>query len=311
MRVIFFGTAQFAVPSLEAVAAHHTIVRCVTQPDRPQGRGLLTAASPVKQVAERLGLPLSQPERVTRELCEAVPPDVGIVVAYGRLIPREVLDAPPQGMVGVHPSPLPKCRGAAPVTWTILRGDTQTGVTIFRLNERLDAGDILSVRSTAIDASEDAQHLTQRLAQLGAEELVRVLERMASGTQQAVAQDESQATFAPKLTKAQGAIDWQQPADVIARQVRAMIPWPTAMTQWQDVELKILKAVARQPSDPAARATPGRIVMVSEEAISVGTGAGTLEISEVQPAGRRRMPVAAFLAGHPVRIGDKLGELNV
>jgi methionyl-tRNA formyltransferase len=224
MRVIFFGTGEFAVPSLEAVVAgRHEVVLCVTQPDRPQGRGLATAPSPVKRAARRLRVPLAEPECASPNLCAELKPDVGVAVDYGRLIDRELLRGPRYGMVGVHPSLLPKYRGAAPVAWAILNGETTTGVTIFRLNERMDAGDILWQQAAPIGPEESAGELAGRLSALGAEGLTRTLDELASGPARAVAQDESRASLAPKLTKAQGQIDWRAPAESIARHVRPEI----------------------------------------------------------------------------------------
>ncbi len=309
MRVLFFGTSAFAVPSLERVAgAGHTVVLCVTQPDRPQGRGLGLEPSPVKQTALRLQLPLAQPERLEADAFRSLQPDVGVVVAYGNLIRRELLALPVHGMLGVHPSLLPKYRGAAPVAWALLNGESQTGVTIFRLNERLDAGELLRSHRVSIEPGEDAEALTNRLARLGAEELVRGLEQISEGRAAWTPQDEAQASLAPKLTKAQGRIEWSQPAEAIERLVRATIPWPGASAEWSGEPVKVWRAVAQGPEGTtAAGARPGTVAHVSPEAIGVATGTGLLELLEVQPAGRRRMTGKEFLAGHPVRVGDRFG----
>ena len=302
---MFFGTAEFAVPSLERlVARRHAVVMCVTQPDRPQGRGLAPAPSPVKRAALRLGLPLSQPEQPRRDLFIPLAPDVGVVVAYGRLIRKELLDFPTHGMVGVHPSRLPKYRGAAPVAWTILQGDTATAVTIFRLNERLDAGDILLQESSSIQPEEDAEALSKRLAEQAAALLVRGLNLLASGRAQWIPQDESHASLAPKLTKAQGHVDWRATAQELERLVRATVPWPGAVAAWHGQPLKILAASVGRAEDEVP---PGTVVAVGET-VAVATGRGTLEITDVQPAGKRRMSIKEFLAGHPLKVGEKLGE---
>jgi len=308
MRVIFFGTSAFAVPSLEQLVAHHHIVAmCVTQPDRPQGRGLACEPSPVKQVALRFGLPLSQPERVRLDLCDSLQVDVGVVAAYGQLIPDDVLKKPPHGMLGVHPSLLPKYRGASPVAWALLNGETTTGVTIFRLNERLDAGELIVQQSVAIEPTEHAETLTNRLAQLGAQQLVRALELLHTGRAMFTPQEESQATFAPKFTKAQGRIDWHQPAAVIARLVRATVPWPGAMTAWKGEALKIWSVSLPETSTAVSGAAPGTIVHVGSDGVTVATGTGALCLHEVQAAGRRRMTIKEFLAGHPMRVGERFG----
>jgi len=308
MRIIFFGTAAFAVPSLEqVVAARHTIVMCVTQPDRPQGRGLGREPSPIKRAATRLDLPLAQPERLGASSVTATRPDVGVVAAYGQLIPADLLRMPAHGMVGVHPSLLPKYRGAAPVAWAILNGEAVTGVTIFRLSERLDAGEVMSRATVPIGPAEDADALTNRLARLGGEELVRALEAVDAGGVRFEAQDESAASLAPKLTKAQGRIAWEQPAEAIARLVRATIPWPGATTSYQGKPLRVWSASVEDAGATHPAAAPGTVIRVTEGTIAVATGQGTLLLGEVQPSGKRRMSVNAFLAGHPVRPGDAFG----
>lgn len=303
---MLFGTAAFAVPALEQlVAGRHTVVRCVTQPDRPQGRGLLREPSPVKQAALRLGLPLEQPERPEAALFEGLRPDIGVVAAYGQLIRRDLLALPPHGMLGVHPSLLPKYRGAAPVAWALLHGETATGVTIFRLNERLDAGDLVLQRRVAIEPHEDAQALTGRLAQAGAQALVEALAAIAEGRARFEPQDESQASLAPKLTKAQGRIDWEAPADAIERLVRATVPWPGASTTWRGTPLKVWRAAVG--AEEPRQAMPGTVVRAGPGGVGVATGRGTLDLLEVQPADRRRMGIAEFLAGHRLTVGEQLG----
>ena len=308
MRVIFFGTSEFAVPSLEHLAASgHHIIMCVTQPDRPQGRGLARESSAVKRAARHLALPLLQPERLQVRLFEDLHPEVGVVAAYGQLIRRELLELPSRGMVGVHPSLLPKYRGAAPVAWALLKGETTTGVTIFRLSERVDAGEVISQRRVAVEPGEDADALTRRLAQLGAQELVSALEAMSAGRATFTPQDESTASLAPKLTKAQGRIDWRKPAAAIERLVRAVVPWPGATTDWRGAPLKVWRATLRTEEASSPHPAPGTVVQLTPDALSVATGQGILDLREVQPAGRRRMSVNAFLAGHPVHVGERFG----
>ncbi len=307
MRVVFFGAGLFAVPSLERLARRHTVVVCVTQPDRPQGRGLRRAPTPVKGTALGLGVRLAQPERLEIGTFEPLEPEIGVAVDYGRLIPQALLAWPPHGMLGVHPSLLPRYRGAAPVAWALLNGESSTGVTIFRLNERMDAGDILAQRRLPIQAGDDAEALTGRLAELGAEELLGALEAVASGRARFRRQDDAQASLAPKLTTAQGVIDWRKPAAAIERQVRAMVPWPGARTSWRGRELKLFRASSGREKTGAPRILPGTIAEVAPEAVIVATGEGTLELKDVQLAGRRRMSVREFLAGHPINVGEILG----
>jgi len=305
MRVVVFGTSAFAVPSLEQVAARHDVVLCVTQPDRPQGRGLSLEPSPVKRAALRLNVPLIQPERLTAGNLTGLQADVGVLASYGQLVRREVLAVPTHGVLGVHPSLLPKYRGAAPIAWAILNGETATGVTIYRLNERLDAGEMLCQREAPMAPDEDTGRLAERLAQIGAEELLRGLDVLASGHARFRPQDDSQATFAPKFAKAQGQIDWTQPAEQIARMIRAMTPWPGATAAWQGQPLRIWAATADGRS--ASGAVSGQVVRVAPDAVVVGTGGGTLTVTEVQLAGKRRMPVSEFLVGHLVHPGDAFG----
>ena len=273
MRVIFFGTSAFAVPSLEGLLAQgHAVVSCITQPDRRSGRGLVPEPSPVKQAAVRLRLPLLQPQRPQRDLVVGAGAEIGVVAAYGELLSADLLALPTHGMVGVHPSLLPAYRGAAPVAWAILNGERQTGVTIFRLNERLDAGEILTQRRTPIELVEDAQRLTDRLARLGAEALIEGLKAIAVGTARWTPQEEARASAAPKLTKADGVIRWDEPAEAIVRRIRAMVPWPGAVTTQQGTSLKLWRASVTadtpgsapgtvQPRGPVA----GRVVLLAKE----------------------------------------------
>lgn len=303
MRVIFFGTSTFAVPSLEAVlTGGHSVAMCVTQPDRPRGRGLRPGPSPVKEAAERLQVPLSQPARPVAGPLRPLEAQVGVVVAYGNLIPREILMLPAYDCLGVHPSLLPKYRGAAPIAWAILNGETETGVSIFRLNERLDAGDVLLQRRVSVAPNEETDVLAARLASLGADALVVALTAIQEGTATFTAQDDTAASLAPKLTKAQGRIDWTQSAEQIERQVRATIPWPGATTSWHGASLKVwgarIGAAAREG------AAPGTVLVATAECLEVACGTGSLSMLDVQPADKRRMSIAAFLAGHKVQGGD-------
>ena len=304
MKIVFFGTSAFAVPSLERLAARQQVRLCVTQPDQPQGRGLKPEPSPVALAAQRLNVPLRQLTRLDRAVLDESGAEAGVVVAYGTLIPRDALAAPRHGMLGVHPSLLPKYRGAAPVAWALLNGETTTGVTIFRLNERLDAGDIVVQETASIEPDDDAQTLTARLARLGAEALVRAVDMLEAGRPACHPQDDAAATLAPKLTKAQGRVAWAAPAETIARQILALVPWPGAGTTWQRQDLKLWAANAV----PGSGGTPGTVVRVTEEMIEVATGRGTLVIREVQLAGRTRMRVREFLRGHRVNIGDHVGD---
>lgn len=308
MRVIFCGTSSFAVPALERLAASgHEVVGCVTQPDRPQGRGLAVEPSPVKRAALALGLPLRQPERLRLEDVQPLQAEIGVVVAYGQLIRRDVLDAPRHGMLGIHPSLLPAYRGAAPIAWALLCGESVTGVTIFRLVERMDAGEIVLQRTVPIAPGEDAEQLSERLSRLGADAVVEAIALIREGRAAPRMQDESRVTMAPKLTKAQGLIDWSAPAEAVVRLVRATVPWPGATTSWRGAPLKIWRAEVAAQSAPE-RPAPGTITGIDGAAIHVAAGQGVVRLTEVQAPGRRRMDVKQFLAGHPMRIGDRFEQ---
>lgn len=308
MRVVFFGTSAFAVPLLERlVGGGMTVIGCVTQPDRRQGRGLRVTPSPIKEAAQRLHVPIRQPQRVGVRDVEDWRPDVGVVAAYGQLIPEELLRWPPHGLLGVHPSLLPKYRGAAPIAWAILNGERETGTTIFRLDRRLDAGEMLLQRSMPIEPGEDAQALGERLAALSAQLLLEALQALSRGRATFHPQDESRASLAPKLTKAQGTIDWSAPAETIDRLVRATVPWPGATTTWQKQPLRVWRALMPVPPVPGT-GVPGTVVAVRPSGVIVATGRGCLELQELQPSGRRRMSAQEFLAGHRVDVGQQFGE---
>jgi methionyl-tRNA formyltransferase len=293
------GTPAFAVPTLERmVAAGHAVTAVFTQPDRPKGRGQSQAASPVKIAAERLGLPVYQPERVRRpevvEELRSLQPEVMVVVGYGQIIPQSILDIPPRGIINVHASLLPKFRGAAPIQWAIARGETRTGVTTMRIDAGLDTGEMLLKANTDIGADETAVELSVRLAEMGAELLERTLARLSDIKPEK--QDNSQSTLAPILKKEDGWIDWTRPAREIANRVRGFQPWPGCYTLWRGKRLAIWRARAVAGSGPA-----GEI-----RGAQVACGDGALELIEVQPEGKKRMTAEAFLNGHQVKDGEVL-----
>ena len=307
MRILFFGTSAFAVPILERLVERgHAVVGCVTQPDRPQGRGLKLKPSPVKAAATARGLRIDEPER----LCEAMPgwraldAELGVVVAYGRILPADLLALPPHGMLGVHPSMLPKYRGANPMGAAILGGETATGVTIFRLNASMDAGEIALQREVPIEPNDTTEALSTRLADLGAELLVDAVDRLAAGRLTLTAQDDSQATFSSKISKADGRIEWGRPAAAIHRLVRAATPWPGAWTTWRGEILKVWDA---QPAPSTTSAAAGAVISAGADGLTVATGQGALVIRELQIAGGRRVSSKEFLAGHRMNAGDALG----
>ncbi len=309
MRILFFGTSAFAVPSLERlVATGFRPLVCMTTSDRPQGRGLKPLPSPIKRVALQHGLLVEEPDdlRAVAAASQAALPDVGVVIAYGRLLPADVLGCARYGMLGVHPSLLPAYRGANPIAWPLLEGARATGVTIFRLNERMDAGDIALQESVAIAPRDTADTLSARLAQRGADLLVKALRLLEQGTLAFHPQEERGATCSEKFTKAHGRIDWHAEAVAIDRLVRAVTPWPGAYTTWQQAVLKIWDAEPAHETDASGR--PGEVVQASAAGMVVATGKGCLVIRELQLAGKRRMTAAEFLAGHRLHKGDLFGN---
>lgn len=308
MRCLFFGTSVFAVPALAALrTSSHEIIGVVTQPDKPAGRGRKLTAAPVAEFAREQGMSLIQPPTLKDDAAvdaiRALQPECIVVVAYGKFLPKVLLDLPKHGCINIHPSLLPKYRGAAPINWAILNGDTVTGVTTMCLVEEMDAGDVLLQREVAIGPDETAAELHDRLAPIGAELLVETLDRIATGRAQATSQDPARVILAPSLTKAHGQIDWHRPAVEIARHVRGMQPWPNAYTALHGARLTVFRA---EVSHARTEAAPGTVTAVTR-AIHVATGDGQLCLTEVQSAGSTRMSVPDFLRGHHITPGRVLG----
>ncbi len=296
LRVIYAGTPQFAVPALDALAAMPAveIVAVYTQPDRPAGRGQRLTASPVKERALALGLPVLQPltlkDPATQAELAGVAADLMVVAAYGLILPQAVLDAPRLGCVNIHASLLPRWRGAAPIARAIEAGDTETGVTIMKMALGLDTGDMLLTRTMPILPDDTAARLQERLAEQGAEALSEALPGIVDGSLCGVPQDEAFATYAAKLSKAEARIDWRESAALIARRVRAFNPAPVAFTHWQGELLKIWQA--EEANAPAA--APGTIVSVDQRGFVVATAAGGLRVLACQRAGGKRIAAADF-----------------
>jgi len=309
LNLIFLGTPSFAVPTLERiVAAGHHVSAVFTQPDRPKGRGGQVAASPVKETASRLGLPVFQPERIRRpepvEQLKQMNPDAMVVVGYGQIIPQSIIDIPRHGIINVHGSLLPKYRGAAPIQWAIANGETRTGITTMRIDAGLDTGGMLLKWDTEIGPEENALELGERMAHAGADLLVETLARIEAGSIQPEPQDDSQATLAPILKKENGVIDWDWPAKKIVDRSRGFLPWPGAYSFFRGQILHVWKA--RVAEDPAV-AAPGTLVP-QKRRLLVACGSNTaLELLEIQIEGRKRMPAVAFLNGHQLNENETLG----
>ena len=306
-RVVFMGTPAFACPSLAALlAGPDPVVGVVCQPDRPRGRGLALAAPPVKTLAIAHGLPVLQPTKVRtpefQDELRALAPDLVVVAAYGRILPRAILDLPARGCINVHASILPRHRGAAPIQHAILEGDAETGITIMAMAEDMDAGDVLLVRRTPIDPSDTGGSLGERLAEIGATALMDAIAGLKDGSVRPVPQAADGVTFAPRIERDHTRLDWTRPAHELERAVRAFAPEPSAFTTLAGTTLKVFASEVR----PGAGA-PGSVVESSPRGLVVATSDRALAILEVQPQGKRRMPIAAFLAGHRVAPGSCLG----
>ena len=299
MDVVFLGTPEFAVPTLEKIiAAGHNVQEVITQPDRPKGRRQELAASPVKQAALSHNLPVYQPERIRRpesvEHLKALAPRVMVIVGYGQIIPQNIIDIPQLGIINVHASLLPELRGAAPIQWSIVRGFARTGVTTMRIDAGLDTGDIIDQWETEIGPDETAPELSHRLAEAGATILVQTLSKLKDGKANPVPQDHSRATLAPILKKEDGRIDWQSPAQQIHNLIRGFQPWPGAHTVFRGQSLHIWRSrLVSRRSDLA----PG--ALINEGAVfAVGGDGACLELLEVQLEGRKKMPAEVFANGH-------------
>ncbi len=311
-RLVFAGTPEFACPSLEALArAGHAILLVISQPDRPSGRGQQLKPPPVKTAALRLGLPIEQPEGIdspaVRSRLAELSADAVVVVAYGQKIPPWLLSLPPLGCLNVHASLLPRYRGAAPIQRAVMNGDTETGVTIMRLDEGWDTGPLLCQRRVAIRPEDDAGALHDRLAAAGADLLCEALAGLAAGTVRAAAQDETRATRAPKLKPEEMRLDWSAPAARIQNLVRALAPAPLAETFHAGRRLQIMRVMRPEAAGPAAEAAPGTVIAVRRDGVLVQTGSGPLLLLEVKPANGRPMPAAAYARGHHLLPGAQLG----
>ena len=308
------GTPQFAVPTLRRLAASdHQILAVVTNPDRPQGRGRQPASPPVKSIALELGLEVMQPASIKEpefaDQLQALRPDLFAVVAFS-ILPRRLLRIPSLGSVNLHPSLLPAYRGAAPIIWAVINGETETGITTFRLNPRVDAGDLLLQRRVAIDPDETAGELDARLREQGADMMLETIDRLEAGNIEPLPQDDACVSRAPKLTREDGHIDWNQPAAAIRNRIRGTNPVPGAFTEWNGKPLKIHRARLCETDLDADldRSEPGCVLVADpRQGLVIATGEGGLELSEVQPAGKKSMEGIAFVRGYQIAPGDRFG----
>jgi methionyl-tRNA formyltransferase len=308
-RLVFMGTPVFAEVVLEGLLTDGwNVVGAVTQPDRPSGRGRRILLSPVHQAAKAHGILVLQPKQIKgpvflEDLAD-LRPDMAVVAAYGKILPRHVLSLPPLGCYNVHASLLPAYRGPAPVRWAIMNGEKTTGITIFRMDEGMDTGDILVAESLEIEPDETAGRLTERLARLAARVLSPALRQVVDGTARFVPQDHGKATVVPILRKGDGQVDWRLPAESIRNRIRGLDPWPGAFTFWRRKRLRLWEAEARENG---LAGEPGEVLSVGDQAVRVQTGGGALCLKSVQLEGGRRMTVEEFLRGHDMQPGDRLG----
>ena len=307
MRVIFMGTAPFAEPTLRALfGSSHDVLAVVTQPDRPRGRGRKASPSPIKSLALEHECPVLQPASLRKGAAEeelsSLRPEAIVVVAYGNILPRSVLAIPVHGCINVHASLLPKFRGAAPINWALMQGETVTGCTVIQMDEHVDTGDIWWHGPCDIVEDDDALSLGARLADIGAGGLLEVLAGIEEGTMAAYPQPEEGISHAPKLTKELGHADWRQPATEVHNGIRALIPWPGVSTRLGELSLKLWRSGVRQLSHAQV---PGTIASVTPEGLLVACGTDQLLIREVQPVNRRRMSASDFAQGYRVQQGQR------
>jgi methionyl-tRNA formyltransferase len=310
LRLAFFGTPAFAIPTLEAlVASPHVIAGVVTQPNRPRGRGQRPSEGPVKSFARDIGVPVLQPDRLRDEAfldqLATLDLDLGVVAAYGKILTEAVLAIPRLGMINVHASLLPRYRGAAPVHRAIIAGEEVTGVTIMRVVKALDAGPMLAEVRRPIDPNETSDQVERDLARAGAALLVSTIDALVEGRVQERTQDDSQSSYAPRLTRDEGRIDWHWPAERIHNLVRGLHPWPHAFTFLGDRRIILLRSA--WSAEPPASAMPGTVVEALGDRLLVAAGSGTLQILEIQSEGKRPMTTRDFLAGHPIAPGERVG----
>lgn len=311
MKIIFMGTPDFSVGTLEAlVEAGHDVVLAVTQPDKPKGRGKEMQFTPVKECAMKYNIPVFQPKKVREPECieelRKYNADIMVVVAFGQLLPKAILEMTPYGCVNVHASLLPKYRGAAPIQWAIIDGEDVTGVTTMQMNEGLDTGDMLLKVEIPIEEKETGGSLFDKLSEAGAKLCVKTLEGLEKKTITPIPQGETPTAYAKMLDKQVGNIEWTKSADEIERLIRGLTPWPSAYTNWNG---KVMKIWAAETTNETSDVAPGTIAKVDKDAFYVQTGSGFLKVCELQIPGKKRMDAAAFMRGYQVKAGEKLERI--
>ncbi|MBI1730532.1 methionyl-tRNA formyltransferase [Candidatus Acetothermia bacterium] len=309
MRLLFLGTGSLGLPTLRALiqSNDHQLLAIFTQPDRPAGRGLKLKASPIKEFALEHQIPVYQPEKINRDLDQvrSYNPDVIVVAAYGQILSKELLSIPPQGTINIHASLLPKYRGAAPIQWALIHGESETGITTFLLNERLDTGDLMLKRAIPITEDDTAGSLEAKLAELGSEVIFETLDGIATGKLKAQPQDHLKATLAPKIKKELAQLDWTKSAKELFNLIRGLNPSPGAYTFYKGKRLKIHRS--RVASINAGSATAGEVIQLNPQGLILKTGDNSLELTEVQPEGKKALTGTEFVRGYQIKIGDRLG----
>lgn len=302
------GTPEFAVPSLKAfIESGEEILAVVTQPDKPKGRGLEVIPPPTKVLAAKYGIPVLQPQKIrTEEFFDNIKnlnPDLICVVAYGKILPKNILDLPPHGCINVHASFLPKYRGAAPINWAIISGEKVTGITTMRMDEGMDTGDMLLRREMPIDDEDTGETLSEKLSEMGGEVLIETIKLFKEGRLDPIPQDHSQATYAPMLKKEDGNIDWKKSAEEIRNLIRGALPWPGAYTSLEGKLLKIYKARVSE-----GRGRSAEVIKSNSETLRVATGMGVIDLLEIQIEGGKKLEIESFLRGRIIKEGTILGS---
>ncbi len=315
MNIIFFGSAHFALPSIKMLLDTGHVIPCVvTQPDKKKGRGLCETKTVIKEFAERYGVEVYQPDTINTplaiDLFEKIKPDLFVVIAYGQILSQRLLNIPVIMPLNVHGSILPFYRGAAPINWAIINGESETGVTLMKMAAKMDSGPVITQKKININSDDTFLTLEEKLSLLAAKALANTLDLINKNSYDLIPQDEGKATFAPKLSKKDGLIDWNKPAVNIHNLIRGCLGWPNAFTYYDSKLFKIYKSAVIEPVFSEFAAQPGEIIKVSKEGIIVAASEGYVVIEELQIEGKRRMKVKEFISGHKIQYGEVLGKMK-